>query len=191
MSKRYTDDPDARGPESREEIVESERRETISSPLSDLKGKAILSIDSGEKLGTIDDILIDVANMRVAAIVSSFGPILNKEKRILQAGDVATWGRDAVLVKDVGTFRSEAEVTDRDKWVSTSNRLKGLSIVSTSGNKLGKVNDLMVDPDGRIVAYRVSEGTFGSHTRDIDASTTKSIGSDAVIVESENVVVAK
>jgi len=179
MSDRYTD--------TEAELETSERRETISRPLGELKGKAILSIDSGEKLGQVDDILIDVANMRVAAIVTSFGTLLNKEKRILAATDVTTWGRDAVLVKDSSAFSLEADLAERDKWVSTSNRLKGLAIVSTSGNKLGRVDDLLVDNDGRIVAYRVSEGTFGGHSRDVDASTTKSIGADAVIVDVDRI----
>jgi len=173
MRDRYTDT----------ELDFREHGETVARPLSELKGKAILSTDTGEKLGQVDDILVDTAGMRVAAIVTSVGTLFNKEKRVLAASDVLTWGRDAVLVKDVSAFRSDAELADRDKWVSTSNRLKGLSIVSTSGNRLGRVDDLMVDNDGRIVAYRVSEGTFGGHYRDIDASTTKSIGADAVIVE--------
>jgi len=177
MSERYTDT----------DLEPSEVVEPVAQPLSDLKGKTILSIDAGEKLGQVDDILIDVANMQVAAIVTSLGSLMNKERRILSAADVTTWGRDAVLVKDRSALRVETDVADRDKWASTSNRLKGLSIVTTSGNRLGKVDDLVVDAGGRIVAYRVSEGTFGTRHRDIDAATTKSIGADAVIVEGEGI----
>lgn len=178
MSKRYTDtDPEA-----------LERGETMTAtPLSELKGKAILSIDTGEKLGQVDDILVDVAGLRVAAVIASLGTLLNKEKRVLPATEVTTWGRDAVLVKDDTSFRSEDELGDREKWISVGNHIKGLSLVSTSGNRLGKVDDLMVDNDGRIVAYRISEGIFGSNKRDISASTTKSIGTDAVIVDGDQI----
>ena len=156
-------------------------------PLSALKGKAILTINEGEKLGQVEDILIDRNTMQVAAIVMSQGVLLNKERKYLPAAEVATWGRDAVLVKTRSAFRPETDLPERESWISAGQKLKGLAIVSTSGNRVGQIDDLLVNPEGRIVAYRISEGIFGGRGRELSADTTKSIGADAVIVDMETV----
>jgi uncharacterized protein YrrD len=174
MSERYRND---------RSVEEYDRQEMVTKPVSELKGKAILSMREGERIGQVDDVLIDPANLRVAGIVVSSGGILDRERRILPASNIATWGRDALLVEDIDVFRAEADLPERDSWVSATGRLNGLAIVSTSGNRLGQVADLLVDKDGRIVAYSVSEGTFGGKSREIPAGATKSIGRDAIIVE--------
>jgi uncharacterized protein YrrD len=133
----------------------------------------------------VDDILIDPVNLRVAGIVLSKGGLFDKERRILPAGDISTWGRDALLVEDVNVFRSEVDLPERDTWVSATNRLNGLAIVSTSGNRLGQVSDILIDKNGKIVSYVVSEGTFGGRSREIPADATKSVGRDAVIVDAD------
>jgi uncharacterized protein YrrD len=152
-------------------------------PVSELKGRAVLSVSGGEKLGQVADVLVDRENLRVAGVVISKGTLLDKERRFLPAEAVSTWGRDAILVKDADVFRSEANLPEREKWVSALDKIKGLAMVSTTGDRIGRVDDLVIDGEGRITAYRVSEGTFGGNAREIEARETKSIGPDAVIVE--------
>lgn len=175
MTERYRDAVDTYG--------EQEAVTAVTTPLSELKGKAVMTINEGEKLGQVEDILIDRDKLQVAAVVISQGVLLNKERKFLPAAEVATWGRDAVLVKTRDVFRSETDLPERESWVSAGHKLKGLPIVSTSGNRVGQIDDLLVDPEGRIVAYRISEGIFGGKGRELNARTTRSIGADAVIVE--------
>jgi uncharacterized protein YrrD len=120
-------------------------------------------------------------------VVVTKGSLLDKQRRFLPAAEITTWGRDALLVQDASAFRSEANVPERDKWVSAGDKIKGLAMVSTGGNRIGRIDDILVDNEGRITAYRVSEGTFGGRSREIDARETKSIGPDAVIVDRERI----
>jgi len=141
-----------------------------------------MSLAEGQKLGQVDDILIDREHMRVSGVAVSKGGILDRERKIIPAGSITTWGKDALLVQDSSVLQTGAEHPERENWITPVSRLKGMSIVSTSGNRLGQIDDLLVDQEGRIAAYRVSEGRFG-RGREIPSRGTKSIGVDAVIME--------
>jgi uncharacterized protein YrrD len=164
-------------------VEEYERQEMVTKPVSELKGKAILSMREGERVGQVEDVLSDPSNLRVSGVVLSKGGLFDKERRILPAADIKTWGKDALLVENMNVFRSEADLPERDTWVSATSRLNGLAIVSSAGDRLGQVSDVLIDKDGKIVSYLVSEGTFGGRSREIPAGATRSIGRDAVIVE--------
>lgn len=154
--------------------------------VSDLRGKTILSVNDGAKIGSIDEVLIDPDSLRIAALVVKQGGMFDRETKLVPAKDVKKWGRDAVLVDSRDVFRSEADVPNRERWLSASDKLKGLSIVNTEGNRLGRLDEILVDETGRITAYRVSEGSLGGSSWDIPAQSTKALGGDVVIVEGEH-----
>jgi uncharacterized protein YrrD len=76
--------------------------------LSELMGKAIVTADTGEKLGTVADVLLDDDGARVAGVVVR-GGWMSKE-RVLPYEGVQTLGRDAVVV------RSGRELMDVKEW---------------------------------------------------------------------------
>ena len=75
--------------------------------------------------------------------------------------------------------------------------LKGKSIIGkeilslAEGVKLDKVNDVVVDPEGRrLVALVVSEGGFMSGSRVVPVGRVSSFGKDAVVIESADAIIA-
>jgi uncharacterized protein YrrD len=183
LEKGETEMPD-RDKETRTEA--EEKTEMGTTPVNDLKGKTILSLRDGEKIGQVDDILINPETLRVAGLVSSSGGLFDQRNRIVLALDIDRWGKDAVLVQDGNVFRSIDDVPDREQWLSASNKLIGLPVVSSDGDKIGKIDDVMIDKDGGMVAYHVSSGfadrSFG-RTKEIPTNTTKKLGKDVVIVD--------
>jgi uncharacterized protein YrrD len=75
--------------------------------------------------------------------------------------------------------------------------LKGKSIIGkdilslAEGVKLDKVNDVVVDPEGRrVVALVISEGGFMSSSRVVPVGRVSSFGKDAVVIESAEAIIA-
>ena len=65
---------------------------------SDLIGKAVVSADTGEKLGTVSDILLDEADHRLVGLVVQRG--LMKSEHVLPSASVQTYGRDTVVSRN-------------------------------------------------------------------------------------------
>jgi sporulation protein YlmC with PRC-barrel domain len=165
-----------------------ETSDVVTTPVNELRGKTILSLRDGEKLGQVDDVLIDPNTLRISGLVSSSGGLFDQRDRIILAQDIDRWGKDAVLVQDGNVFRSMNDVPDKDHWISAANKISGLSVVSSSGDKIGQLDDVIVDNEGQLVAYRVSSGFGGrsfGRSREIPANTTRKLGKDVVIVDVE------
>jgi uncharacterized protein YrrD len=180
------DDYDPRDEKQRADVDVEVSEELGPTTISDLRGKTILSLNDGMRIGSIDEVLVDPDSLRIAALVVKQGGLFDRETKIVPAHDVNKWGKDAVLVESRDVFRSEADITDRERWLSASDKLKGLTIVNTEGARLGRMDEILVDNTGKIVAYRVSEGTLGGKSWEIPAQSTKSLGGDVVIVEWDN-----
>jgi uncharacterized protein YrrD len=65
---------------------------------SDLIGKAVVSADTGEKLGTVSDILLDEVDHRLVGLVVQRG--LMKSEHVLPSAAVQTYGRDTVVSRN-------------------------------------------------------------------------------------------
>lgn len=79
--------------------------------LSELMGKAIVTADTGEKLGTVADILLEDDGHRVAGVVVRSG-WMGKE-RVLPYEGVQTLGRDAVVARSSRELMGSREWRDR------------------------------------------------------------------------------
>ena len=153
--------------------------------VNELKGKTILSVNDGAKIGSVDDVLIDPNSLRIAALTVTSGGVFDRETNYVPASDVNKWGKDAVLVEGREVFRTEADITDRERWISAGNKLNGLTMVDSHGTRLGRIEDVLIDESGKIVSYRISDSMMGGSSRDIPAGNTKAMGEDVVIVEAE------
>jgi sporulation protein YlmC with PRC-barrel domain len=65
---------------------------------SDLIGKSVVSADTGERLGTVSDILLDETDHRLVGLVVQRG--MMKSEHVLPSASVQTYGRDAVVSRN-------------------------------------------------------------------------------------------
>jgi uncharacterized protein YrrD len=150
---------------------------------SDLIGKAIMSADRGERLGTVSDVLIDSARGRAAALIVREG--LLKRERVLPFDGVQVFGPDAVIVRpDAGALDS-AVWKQRGVTARRASRLRHKRVITRAGREVGAVNDFYLGDSGTIEAYDVESSGFGGifrrharlpHTDDI------ALGDDVMIV---------
>ena len=167
------------------------RAETRTELAHDLNGRAIVDISNGEKIGSVSDILFDPDTLQIAGLLFSGGnlsgleSLFHREIGAIPAGDVRVWGKDVILVETTGEF-SEDRLPQRDKLVKLSDQLKGRYVVSTDGTRIGQVDDVLVDDQGWLAGYHLSQvfidGPLAESKR-IPVSATSSLGKDVLIVD--------
>lgn len=75
--------------------------------VSDLLGKAVVSASSGERLGTVSDVLLDEADHHMVGLVVRRG--LMKSEHVLPSSAVQTFGRDTVVSRTADDLVSAKE----------------------------------------------------------------------------------
>ena len=154
---------------------------------SALKDLPILSIDRGQRLGRVRDVLYDPQDQRVAALVvdPGGGIFANRRGRCVLFGAIQSIG-DAVTV---GT--SEAVLQDGEAQalggLPSLLAIQGDRVVDTAGKLVGDVTDVEIDPaTGELTLLRVQQGGvlgLGGHTYEVPAVAIHSLGGDAIIIE--------
>jgi uncharacterized protein YrrD len=156
--------------------------------LSDMIGKTVVSVDSGEKLGTISDALLEPGEVRLMGLVVGHG-MLGKE-HVLPLEDVQTVGRDTVLARTHEHLIDPREWKARDVDTTRTSTLRGRPVVSGAGERLGQVRDLLVDEQtGAFGGLEVESRSFGGlrhHRSVIPSSPIPRIGRDAIVVPEES-----
>lgn len=153
--------------------------------VSDLIGKTVLSAESGDRLGSVSDALLEEGGGRVVGLVLGSG-VLAKE-HVMPFENVQTLGGDAVLA------RTDAGIIGPRQWhksgvkTTRSSELRGREVVTAAGERLGNVSDLMVDEKtGAFDALEVAWGhrLIGLRSRHslVRASRDLRIGPHAVVV---------
>jgi len=64
--------------------------------VTELIGKAVVSANSGERLGTVSDVLLDETDHHLLGLVVRRGGVM-KSEHVLPSSAVQTFGRDAVV----------------------------------------------------------------------------------------------
>lgn len=147
---------------------------------SEIKGKAVVSIHEGSKLGQIDEVLVNVDRMRVAALHMKS----KHDAVIIPFEKVRTVGDDAVTVLDASAAqRSMPDFPD----LAGLSQLTRLKVVDEDGTFLGVVSNVEIDPHtGSITELRAEKGGvlgIGRSVRTIDAGEVTSVGHDLLVIQ--------
>lgn len=153
--------------------------------ISELVGKSILTADSGEKLGTVADLLLE--NAHVVGIVLG-GGWFGGEK-ILPFTDVQAVGRDAVVARSQGGVVDARQWHEQKRQAARASHLRDKLVVTTGGRQIGAVRDVFVDErtgtiEGYDIAWRAFAGLMSRHTT-LPQSDDIKLGPDALIVSEE------
>jgi sporulation protein YlmC with PRC-barrel domain len=155
-----------------------------------LKGMSVVSINEGQRLGTIDDLLVDPQARRIAAAVVPIGaasrvlPSLDERTKIISFDDVCSIGNDAVTVESAKPAdKARRQTLD---GLPSLHDVIGLKVVDAAGTLLGRVDDLEFDvPHGQITELVVQSGGVlgvGGSSDAIPAAAIHSLGPDLVMV---------
>lgn len=147
----------------------------------EFKKLAVVSIQSGAKLGYVDDLLFDTSHLRLAG----FRVKADGHHSLVPIGEVKSIGSDAVTVSDDAAARS-AQAESALAALPDVDRLHQLKVVDEAGTYLGKVSSLEVDPQtGSIMGFEAHEGGvlgLGGRTTPIPAADVRSVGDEIIVV---------
>jgi uncharacterized protein YrrD len=155
-----------------------------------LNGKSIISVTNGQAIGKVVDIMLDPAVPRVAALVTSKGGLLKFEREVeaIPGEEVQVWGQDVILVSRPDVIARLEELPGSDKWLHVSEHIKGRDVISSDGRRIGELNDVVLDREGRIIAYDLARVLIQgpvAQTKRIAARATRSLGQDVLIVDAQ------
>ncbi|MBS4024410.1 MAG: PRC-barrel domain-containing protein [Clostridia bacterium] len=151
----------------------------------ELIGLPVISLEEGQQLGVVRELVIDREEACVAAIVISPKGFL-KESRVIPYTKVQSVGSHAVTV---------AKATHVDKSLSqqltklTSRSLDDTRIITDKGNALGTVDDVIINAESGKIAFLEINGNLleGILKKQATLSTEfiKTIGKDVIVASAE------
>jgi uncharacterized protein YrrD len=140
-------------------ISRNQQEDSVSTiKASELKGRAVVSLTQAEKIGSVASVILDPAASRVAGLTVRTG-ILGGAK-ILRASDIRSLGIDAVTIHDSSLLHDDTGEVPELKDLPTLDEMIEMKIISESGQLLGTLGNVEIDPDQyQITRYELS-GTF-------------------------------
>ncbi len=152
----------------------------------DIIGKPAISTSNGQMLGGVTDLLIDPATMRVAVLLVTRGGLFSRETLAIPMDEVQAWGQNAIMVSRPEAATPQQKTPELRKWVSAANQVRGRSIVTLDGTKVGLVSDAVIGADGSVVDYELEEsgqGEAGKGKKRVPAGTTHALGLDVIVID--------
>ena len=149
----------------------------------DLLKKPVIANETGQQLGEVDQLLFEPGQHTLYGVVIKArdgGPSL-----LLQRAQIRSFGKDAITVESISaTERFDTNATAQH-LANTGGHLGGLEVMTQDGEKLGKVDNVILNDDGTVSSYQISSGLLGMGKRDIPISEVVTAGADALIIPGE------
>ena len=158
--------------------------------VSEYVGQSIVSADSGEKVGTVADVLVDARAGRIVGVIVG-GGLLTSE-HVLPYADVQVMGSDAVVARSRQHIVGAREWHKGESEAARSSSFKNKRVITSSGRDLGAVKDVYVNEQtGIIEAYDVAGPGFTGLVKRhsvLPQSAGVTVGRDALIVSEDAAV---
>jgi uncharacterized protein YrrD len=150
----------------------------------ELIGMPIYSLDRGEEIGEVENVIFDPDQRKVIGFVLQEGGLF----RSLQAipfERIQSIGPDAILLKRDAPLETSSEWVD-PKQVKEGFNLSGRRVISDRGHEIGTLYDLDIDErTGAVTGIEIRRGLFqdtAEGKKRIDFEHIQQIGKDAIII---------
>ncbi len=148
----------------------------------ELIGKDIVHQATGERLASVQDLLLDPDARHIVALLVDGGWFNNA--RIVRWSSVVS-SSDVVIVQGdnpIGIASNDPEVAD---LLKQDIRMTGKTIISDGGERIGSVGDLFINDAGEVVGYEVKQGFINdlSGRKFLPVGKVRAVGKDAIIAD--------
>jgi uncharacterized protein YrrD len=152
--------------------------------ISEIIGKTVVSSETGNKVGSIADGLVDDRPGRVCAFVVRTGTFA--QEHVLPVEEVRSLGGDTVLARSDGGLLTAGEWHQRRSVAIRSSRIKGTPVLTFGGEQVGIISDLMLDDGGGTLdGLEIAAPDFGgliTRRSTIPIPSDLRIGPDAIVI---------
>ncbi len=122
--------------------------------LSSLIGLQVIATGEGKRLGTVSDVLVDLAAGRLVAVTLAKTP----EPSVVLADDIDVVGPDALMISSSDMVKSREEAGEA---LAEGRRVLGEppAVITSRGAQLGELGPVQIDEgSGRILRFSISAG---------------------------------
>lgn len=156
----------------------------------ELIGKDIVHQATGERLATVQDLLLDPDARHIVALLAGGGSWFS-DARVVRWNSVVS-SRDVVIVQGdnpIGLASNDPEVSD---LLKQNTRMTGTTILSDGGERIGSVGDLFINDLGEVVGYEVKQGFISdlSGRKFLPVEKVLAVGKDAIIADTSDLKLA-
>ena len=155
--------------------------------VSELKGLAVVSEGTGERLGRVHDVAFDSGTGHITGLLVDAGGLFSKAQ-FLPTLLVRSIGADAALVEVSAVLEDPAAALGAP-GVHSAHALDGRPVLNEAGAVVGKVAGVMVDEAAkRVPALLLATGLIDNvlHGKpELPLGMVKAIGKDSLVVSSE------
>lgn len=150
---------------------------------NELIGKSIVHQASGERLGSVRDLVFEPNARRVAAILVDNGGLF-RDARVISWSAVASIG-DVVMVTGDTLVQRASDAPEVSEELRQDVQISGTPIVSESGERIGTVGDLFINDAGAVIGYEIKQGFVSdlAGRKFLAVEQVKTIGKDAIIAD--------
>jgi uncharacterized protein YrrD len=148
--------------------------------LKDLVNLPVVSNAAATEIGRVEEVLFDPSSNALFGLVVA--PVAKDGQRLLvpQRG-IRSIGKDAITVESMNVAQRYEENVQAQEISAAGGYREGMSVMTESGETVGKVDRITINEDGTVASYHSSTGFFGSK-HDIEPSEVKSGSKDMIII---------
>lgn len=154
----------------------------------DCLGLDVITINEGQKLASVKDVIYDQGSQKVLAFLLDEGGMF-VDPHVILISDVKKIGQDALMIETVEDIQSSANVDETIRSIALDKIfLTETKIVTTTGKSLGKVSDIYFDPlTGQVLEFELDLGisNLASDKKRVKVEDVISIGQDATVVKAQ------
>ena len=150
----------------------------------ELKGRPIVSVGDATRLGSVDDLLLDLPHQRVVGLRVRLEGLFAGHRE-LPIEDIRSVGQDAVTIEGPDMLVDEKASPALEGSADLS-AVRGSRIMTDTGTEIGTVADVEVELNGGSITGYVLAVSFAERLqhreRIVPASTVRSIGESIIVV---------
>jgi uncharacterized protein YrrD len=146
----------------------------------------ILARDVGREIGKPEDVLVDPETHRVSLILLNYGE-MPETSVVLPAEAVGIFDTDAMTIASLDDLHLAIHEKVLLSKLEAGLKLRRRSVFTVEGTRLGKLDGIDVDRDGKVEMYHIRKPRFGliRPRRHVTPSEISGLGKEVAVVAME------
>jgi uncharacterized protein YrrD len=123
----------------------------------DIIGNPVIAVSDGRSIGKVKDLYLTADLRSVAGIYLGTEGLFSRRSLLVRSEDVITMGKDAVLVKHDQVIQEEEDTFETEETWLRRDELQGRTVDSPGGTKVGKIGDVIINQEGKVMGFNFSQ----------------------------------
>ncbi len=147
----------------------------------------VFAIEQGIRLGRPQDMLIDPEKHRVAVVLLVHKG-LPQVATVIRAEEVGSFAEDTLPVPGLSSVHLAYQLPGSVELLERGLHFRGRDVITDAGHNFGRIIDVLLDDDGRVIHYRVAKGLLRRLlrlTKPVTPSQIQTSGEHVAVIQSD------